>query len=140
MGGPPERILSQGANLFVRMMVPKWYRRRRPTRDEMSHDLRALDTPARRRATPIFARQIIRGGPFLGGVAAGLGGIADRPALIVWGDADIAFRDTELRRREQLLDDHQNAVLSVAGDYVQSDTAAEFAQAIDGRLIARGVV
>ena len=139
MGGPPGRFLCERANLFVRVMVPKGHHRRHPTHEEMAHYLNALDTPDRRRATAIFARQIIRGGAFLGDVASRLDAITDRPALIVWGDADIAFRDTELRRWEALLPDHRTVVLPGAGHYVQSDAAAEFGQAVDEWLVARGV-
>jgi haloalkane dehalogenase len=137
MGGPPGRWLIERANLFVRVMIPRGHRLRKVSAAEMMHYRAALDTAARRRGSAIFPRQIIAGHAFLSGVAARLGELADRPALIIWGDADIAFRDTELHRWEALLSDHETVVVFGAGHYVQSDAAAVFAQVLDGWMAAR---
>ena len=60
----------------------------------------------------------------------GLPMLADLPTLIVWGDADIAFRANERRRWEALLPRHYTVVLAGAGHYLQSDAPTEFADAI----------
>lgn len=134
MGGAPGRALITRANLFVRLMIPKGHRRRKVTSEEMAHYRSALATRERRRATAIFPRQIIHGEPFLADIADRFGALSDRPALIVWGNADIAFREVELHRWESLLPDHTTVVLDGAGHYVQSDASAEFAAAIDDWL------
>ncbi len=134
MGGPPGRWLTERANLFVRLMIPRGHRLRKVTSAEMAHYRAALATPARRRASAIFPRQIIAGQAFLTGIAARLGELADLPALIIWGDADIAFRDTELHRWEALLSDHETVVVFGAGHYVQSDAPAVFAHVLEDWL------
>jgi haloalkane dehalogenase len=40
------------------------------------------------------------------------------PALIVWADADIAFRDKERRRWEDLLSDHTTVILHGAAHFL----------------------
>jgi haloalkane dehalogenase len=118
-------------------MIPKGHRLRTVSAAEMAHYRAALGTRERRRASAIFPRQIIAGQVFLSGIAARLGELADRPALIIWGDADIAFRETELHRWEALLPDHETAVVFGAGHYVQSDAPEVVAQLLDGWLAAR---
>jgi len=137
MGGRPGRWLIEQVNLFVRVMIPKGHRLRKVTAAEMAHYRAALDTHARRRASAIFPRQIIAGRAFLASIATRLGELADRPALIIWGDADIAFRDTELHRWEALLSDHETVVVFGAGHYVQSDAPAVFAQVLEEWLASR---
>jgi len=130
MGGPPGRLLSERFNLFVNVMIPKGHHRRKVTAAEMGQYRAALATRERRRATATFPRQIIHGRQFLAEVEAGLAGLTDRPALIVWGDADIAFRDSERRRWETIFPDHRTVTLAGAGHYVQSDAAGEYSAAI----------
>lgn len=135
MGGPPGRLLSERFNLFVNVMIPKGHRRRKVSSEELDQYRAALGTRERRRATATFPRQIIHGREFLAGVETGLAGLVDRPALIVWGDADIAFRDVERARWEAVFPDHCTVVLAGAGHYVQSDAAADYAAAIRGWLV-----
>lgn len=138
MGGAPGRALIERFNLFVNVMIPKGHRRRKVPKEEMAQYRAALPTRSRRRATAILPRQIIHGQSFLAEVAAGLPALADRPALIVWGDADIAFRDRELRRWEATFPDHRTTVVPGAGHYIQSDAAGDYVAAIRGWIGAEG--
>jgi haloalkane dehalogenase len=52
------------------------------------------------------------------------------PTLIVWGDADVAFRAKERRRWENLMPQHHTVVLAGAGHYLQSDAPADFSDAV----------
>ena len=56
--------------------------------------------------------------------------LRDRPALIVWGDKDIAFRSTKRRRFEQTFPSHEVVELPGAGHYVEEDAAERIAAAI----------
>lgn len=131
MGGWAGRRLIERLNLFVNLMIPAGHRLRRPRRIEMEHYRRALPDPERRRASAVFPRAITRGGPFLAELERGLGALRELPALIVWADRDIAFREQERRRWEQLLPDHTTRVLHGAGHYLQSDAPRAFARAIE---------
>ncbi|MFC7449886.1 alpha/beta fold hydrolase [Rhodococcus daqingensis] len=130
MGGPLGRLLIGQFNLFVNAMIPAGHRLRKPTDEEMAHYQRALDSPARRDASATFARRITASRSFLADVEAGLPDLASLPTLIVWGNADIAFGSSELRRWEQIFTDHRTVVVEGAGHFVQSDAPERFAAAI----------
>ena len=50
--------------------------------------------------------------------------------MIVWGDADIAFRATERERFEAELPNHTTLVLRGAGHYIWEDAPDEIVRAI----------
>ncbi|BBZ66008.1 haloalkane dehalogenase 2 [Mycolicibacterium insubricum] len=130
MGSPIGRLLIRQLNLFVNAMIPIGHRLTKPTDDEMNHYRNALGNPARREASAVFPREITASREFLGEVEAGLPGISGLPALIVWGDADFAFGDDELRRWQQILTDHRTVIVDGAGHFVPSDAPEQFGAAI----------
>ena len=87
-------------------------------------------TPGSRRPVHIFPREILGSIGFLAEVEAGLPTLRDRPALLVWPTADVAFRGAERRRWESLFPDHRTTILAGAGHYVQEDAAAKIVAAI----------
>lgn len=129
-GGPVGRLLIRQFNLFVKVMIPIGHRLSKPSGAEMAHYEKALDSPPRREAAAVFPREITASRAFLADVAAGLPAIAERPALIVWGDADFAFGDDELRQWEETLTNRQTVIISGAGHFVPSDAPEQFAAAI----------
>jgi haloalkane dehalogenase len=78
----------------------------------------------------IFPRSILRSHEFLAECEASLGALRDKPALIVWGDADIAFRAKERERFERLFPHHRTVILSGAGHYIWEDAPDEIASAL----------
>ena len=119
MGGPLGRLLIRQFNLFVNAMIPAGHRLRKPTADEMAHYRNALATHNRREATAVLPRHITAGRAFLADVETGLPDLAQLPTLIIWGDADIAFRSKERQRWEQTFADHHTVILEGAGHFVQ---------------------
>jgi haloalkane dehalogenase len=81
-------------------------------------------------ASAVLPGRITASRDFLADVEAGLADIASLPTLIVWGDADFAFRAKERRRWEQTFADHHTVIIEGAGHFVQSDAPEEFAAAI----------
>lgn len=130
MGGPLGRALIRHANLFVNAMIPAGHRLRKPSTTEMAHYRRALPTPERREASAVLPRRITASRAFLTEVEAGLAELCSLPALIVWGDSDLAFRAKERERWEQLFPDHRTVVVEGAGHFVQSDAPEQFSAAI----------
>lgn len=130
MGGPLGRLLISRFNLFVNAMIPAGHRLRKPTAVEMVHYRQALPTPGRRDASAVLPRRITASRAFLADVEAGLADVASLRALIVWGDADFAFRAKERRRWEQVFADHHTVIVKGAGHFVQSDAPEQFAAAI----------
>jgi haloalkane dehalogenase len=130
MGGPLGGLLIRRFNLFVNLMIPAGHKRRKVSPPEMAHYRAALPTPARRHASAVFPREIIRSRAFLEGVQERLSNVNQLPSLLIWADADIAFRKRELERWEIILNNHELALLHGAGHFLQSDAPREFAEAI----------
>lgn len=130
MGSPLGRLLIRQLNLFVNLMIPIGHRLTKPTSEQMAHYRKALDGPARREASAVFPREITASRAFLADIDAGLPGIAALPTLIIWGDADFAFGNNELRRWEQTFTDHETVIVKGAGHFVPSDAPEQFAAAI----------
>ncbi len=121
MGGLVGRELIRRLNLFVNIMIPAGHRRRTPSPAEMRHYRAALSTRQRRHASAVLPRSIIRSRGFLADVQHNLNVIEQLPALILWADGDIAFRDQERQRWETTLPHHTTVTLHGAGHYLQSD-------------------
>lgn len=128
-GGPLGRLLIRRFNLFVNATIAAGHRLRKPTVAEMTHYRQALATH-NRRAAAVLPRRITASRDFLAGIEAGLGDLASLPTLIVWGDADFAFRAKERQRWEQIFADHHTVIVDGAGLFVESDAPDRFAAAI----------
>lgn len=130
MGSPIGRLAIRQLNLFVNLMIPIGHRLNKPTAERMTHYRKPLGSPARREASAVFPREITASRAFLADVEAGLTDIAALPALIIWGDADFAFGNNELRRWEHTFTDHQTVSVKGAGHFVPSDAPEQFTEAI----------
>ncbi|HNP57094.1 MAG TPA: alpha/beta fold hydrolase [Gordonia sp. (in: high G+C Gram-positive bacteria)] len=130
LGSPIGRLLIQRFNLSVNGLLPAGHRLRKLTDGEMAHYRKALDTSERRIGSAVFPREITGSRDFLATLQASLPDLADRPALIIWGDADIAFGDDARRRWEEVFPDHETTIVKGGGHYVQSDAPEQFIGAI----------
>ncbi len=66
----------------------------------------------------------------LADVERGLERVAGKPALIVWGDKDQAFREPQRRRWESTFANHRTLILRGAAHYIQEDAPDEIVAAI----------
>jgi haloalkane dehalogenase len=128
MGGPIGRALTSAFNF-----VP-WFFFARGLHQPLDPAARAMYMAPwrprdRRRAAVIAPRQLIRARPYLEEVEAGLARLADRPALIVWGTKDFAFREAERARFEAAFPDHDTVLLEGASHFLQEDAGEEIAAA-----------
>ncbi|MGW5312022.1 hypothetical protein [Nocardia thailandica] len=130
VGNPVSQFLVRRFNLLVNAFIPTGHRRRKPTTAEMGHYRRALDTAERRRASAVLPARVLASREFFTEVKIGLPDIAHLPTLIIWGDADIAFRPQERQRLEATFTDHTTVIIEGAGTYVESDAPEEFTTAI----------
>ena len=137
MGGLLGRELIRSLNLFVNLMVPVGHRRRRVTGQEMAHYRAALATRERRHASAVLPHAILESRAFLSEVEEHLTDLDSKPALLIRGDRDIAFRDRERQRWEATLTNSTTVQISGAGHFVQSDAPVEFANAIRDWLASR---
>lgn len=130
VGGLPMRFLTRRFNLIVEGFIRTGHSRRAVTKAEMEHYRMALGTPARRQASAVFPGRILGSRRFLSDVESGARELAHLPTLIVWGGADIAFRDRERKRLQATFPRNHMVIVDDAGTYVESDAPDEFATAV----------
>ncbi|MBK8012158.1 MAG: alpha/beta fold hydrolase [Deltaproteobacteria bacterium] len=130
MGGPVGGFFIRHFNAFVNLMIPTNVKRKRLPREVMKAYRGPFLTKDSRLPTRIFPREIRRSSAFLSEVEVGLEKLKSKPALIIWGDRDIAFRDKERARFEATFSNHRTVVLDGAGHYIQEAAPDEIAAAI----------
>lgn len=129
MGGRAGGFFIRRYNAFVNVMMRMGTPRHRITRERLDV-YRAAMPPPRREATHIFPREILESRAFLEEVERGLGALAQKPALLLWGDKDVAFRTPELTKFQRLFPRHKVVMLPGAGHYVQEDSPDEIVAAV----------
>jgi haloalkane dehalogenase len=137
MGGPIGGFLILRRNFFVEKIIPGGVRRKKLPEAVMAAYRGPFPTPQSRRPMHVFPHEILASREFLAGVERGLARFRDRPALIVWPTKDIAFREPERRRWEQIFPDHRTVALDGAGHYIQEDSPEELITAIRGWSAAK---
>lgn len=131
IGGIPGRFVVEQLNAFVRVGMRLGAHRNRPSGRVMEHYERPFPTAASRRPTWVFAREVTGASDFLEDEAhAALRTLADRPALLPWGDKDPVFSSAD---RDRLAGELQHATvhpLSGAGHFIQEDAPQEISDAV----------
>ena len=130
LGGPIGRIAIRRYNAFVNLFIPAGVKRKKVTEDVMNAYRRPLSTPELRMPSYVFPRSICKSHAFLSTCEASLRALRNKPALIVWGDADFAFRSKERERFEVALPRHTTVVLRGARHYIWEDAPDEIASSI----------
>jgi len=130
LGGPIGGWLILQRNFFVERIIPAGVRRKKLSGAVMNAYRGPFPTPESRRPVHVFPREILASRPFLAEIESKLAGLADRPALLVWGTKDVAFRAAERRRWEQVFPEHHTVLLDGAGHYIQEDAAQDIVAAI----------
>jgi haloalkane dehalogenase len=130
LGGRVGGWLILRRNFFVERIIPAGVRRAKLSGAVMDAYRGPFPTPASRRPVHVFPREILGSRTFLAGIEGKLSGLGDRPALIVWGTKDPAFRTAERRRWERIFPKHRTVFLEGAGHYIQEDAAQEIVAAI----------
>jgi haloalkane dehalogenase len=133
MGGPIGRFFGLNFNAIPYVFFAIGARDTLPN-EAMEMYLRPFRRADRREPTVIFPREIIASTAYLAEVQAGLARIADRPALIVWGAEDFAFRPPDRERFERRFPRHRTVVLETAKHYIQEDEPGRIAAEIRGFL------
>ena len=129
VGSRLARHLIRRYNALVRWLIPAGINRTL-TAAEMASYTGPFPTPEARLPTWIFARAIRKSEDFLAEVEAGLVRLADKPALIVWGDADGAFRAPDRDRFVELFPTNRIVDLAGAKHFIQENAPDEIASAI----------
>jgi haloalkane dehalogenase len=135
--GPMQRRILQD-NFFVERIMP-FSSARTLTELEREHYRQAQPTAEARKGVAVMPRQIIDARPLLERlereVPATLGA---KPALIVWGMRDVAFRPNLIGRMQRAFADVVVVRLPNAKHYIQEDAPLEIVGAIRRRFLPGG--
>jgi len=141
MGGVMGRFLIRRVNFFVRVIMPMAYgERMKLTGDIHRHFLMPLRKPQERKGCWVMPRQILGSKEWLGELWRERTAICGKPALIVWGMRDIAFRKKELKVWLEAFPAARVRCLEGAGHYVQEEGAVELNQAAKSFLTLASLI
>ena len=128
MGGPIGRTLNRRLMLVPRVFFARGLAQE-PPREVLDLYFAPWRDPARRAPAAIGPKQLIAASDYLKEVEANLPKIADRPALIVWGTKDFAFRESERKRFEATFPNHRTILYDNASHFLQEDVGERIAEA-----------
>ena len=136
MSSPPMQYAILRRNFFVERLVPAGTQRRLSAA-VMEHYRAVQPTPAARKGVAEMPKQILAARPLLARlgreVPAKLGA---KPALLVWGMKDFAFRPGPMiPRMRETFPDHVVVELPNAKHFIQEDAPDEIAAAIARRFL-----
>jgi haloalkane dehalogenase len=135
MGGPVGRFLIKRFNFFVRVVMKQAYGdKSKLTKHIHSQYLNALKTPDDRKGCWTLPKQIIESSEWLASLWEQRSKIADKPALILWGKKDIAFRDAELTTWKECFSNREVKEFENIGHYLQEELGSEMCPLIEGLL------
>lgn len=123
-------LLVKQADLFVNVFMRGGIRLRKLSPAERRMYQQPHPTPASREPVHVMPREILAAHDLLTDVERGLERVADKPALIVWGDKDLAFKAAHRSRWERTFPQHQTRILRGASHYIQEDAPDEIITAI----------
>ena len=128
VGSRLARHLIRRHNALVRWLIPAGINRTL-TAAETAAYTGPFPTPEARLPTWIFARAIRESETYLAEVEVGLARLADKPALIVWGDADGAFREPDRDRFAGIFPANRIVDLKGAKHFIQENAPDKIASA-----------
>jgi haloalkane dehalogenase len=128
MGGPIGKALTRRFNFVPRAFFSRGFAK--PIDPEvLKLYFEPWKEPARRAPAVIAPRQLVAASPYLAEVQADLHKLADRPALIVWGTKDFAFREASRKRFEAAFPNHRTVLFDDASHFLQEDVGERIAEA-----------
>lgn len=126
----PGGLLVRRADIFTNVFMRGGIRRKKLTADERFMYKRPHPTAESRVPVHVMPREIVAARDLLTEVADGLAQVADKPALIVWGDKDPAFREPQRLRWERTFPTHRTEILRGASHFIQEDAPDAIVDAI----------
>ena len=129
MGGLPGRIGALTFNAILR-----WFFTAGVVSPLSPEVWKMYQAPFRRRGsrrpTYVFPGQLTAAHDFLLAIEEKLPILSDKPALILWGERDFAFKEFEHARFRTIFPKHRDITLRNAGHFIQEDAPEEICAAI----------
>ena len=129
IGSSPARFLIMRYNTLAKWLIPAGINRELTER-ELAAYMGPFPTPASRLPMWVFAHQILASAEYLAEVETGLSVLKDKPALIVWGEADGAFGPRDRLRFMEHFPHHRVCLLAGAKHFIQENAPDEICAAI----------
>ena len=122
MGGKLGKFLNLRFNFFGHVVMSMAFGDSSRLDKKSKYQLtRHVQTPKERKGIWIFPREIIGSSEWLNSIWERRSNIESKPALLIWGMRDIAFRLQELNRFEDFLKNSEVIKLDDVGHYVQDE-------------------
>jgi haloalkane dehalogenase len=135
------QYLIRNHNFFVRKVMPSAVGNRAALTDEvMAHYIQAQPDKAARAASAAFPGYIIGATDWLAAVWNDRAAFADKPALLLWGLKDIAFRRKELHVWQSELANTTVRELPDCGHFVAEEAPDTVSTEIDAFILERALV
>jgi haloalkane dehalogenase len=116
------RFVYEQLNFSPEIMVrTAWGDKKKLTREIHRHYTRALPTSADRQGTWVFVQELLGSSDWYESLWDRRENIRAKPALILWGMKDIAFKEKELARMESLFTDVRTVRFPAAGHFLQDE-------------------
>jgi len=123
-------LLVRRADVFVNVFMRAGIRRKKLTPAEKQMYKQPHPTAESRIPVHVMPREILAAHELLSEVEQGLARVADKPALIVWGEKDPGFKEPHRLRWERTFPNHRTHILRGASHYIQEDAPDEIVTAI----------
>ena len=125
------QYLLRRHNVFVNLVMPRAVGDRSVlTPDIMAHYRSAQPSPAARAASAALPGYIVGASDRLGSIWQDRAAFADKPALILWGLKDIAFRRKELERWKSALQHIELHELEDCGHFLAEEAPGNVVEAL----------
>ena len=139
VGGPVGRLLIRRYNFFAQIIMRQAFGDKSKLSPNLHQQyLLPLADPADRLGCMEFPRQITASTPWLYQLWSKISVLKEKPALIVWGMKDIAFRGKELKQWESTFPGARSIHLGRVGHYVQEEAPSELGDAVSAFLGGTG--
>lgn len=129
VGSKLSKLIITRYNALARWLIPAGINRKL-TEQELAAYLGPFQTATSRLPMWIFAHEILASGEYLVQVEAGLSTLREKPALVVWGEADGAFRTPDRLRLLQHFPNHRIRLIPGAKHFIQENAPDEICAAI----------
>ena len=135
MGGFIGRFLIERFNFFARVLMKKAFGDPSRLTPEIHRQyLKVLGSPSERRGCAVMPARIIGSSEWLAELWSRREILKSIPALILWGEKDIAFRKKELETWKKTFDRVEVRELENVGHFVQEELGPELCPLIEGFL------
>jgi haloalkane dehalogenase len=124
MGGAAGRVLIRRYNFFVNVLMKSMFRAAIAP-EIQRHYREPLSKSSERKGCEVFPREIIGSSDWLETLWQRRDAISDKPALLLWGMRDIAFRRIELERWQALFRQAETHIFDQAGHFVTEQLGDE---------------